>query len=168
MTSVIEPDRLRAAPAADARSFRVARLGPADAGALTAMLGRCSPASLYHRFHGVSDGTAHAAEVVAGHPGQDAYLAWGGDRCVGVASLGDGPDGSTHIGALVEDAWQRRGVGSALIAALVVRAHQRGITTLTADVLFEDRFILTLLRRIGPLRTSAANPGYEALVTLAP
>ena len=40
-----------------------------------------------------------------------------------------------HIGVLVEDAWQRCGVGAALVCAAVAHARRLGLTHLHADVL---------------------------------
>ncbi len=156
MTIVIEDCRVEVAP-----------IRPGDAPALAAMVGRCSPGALYHRFHGAVGSPERAATLLTGH-GQEVYLAWWRGRCVGVASLAEGPDGSPHLGVLVEDGWQRRGVGSALIRAAVARARERGALAVAADVMFEDRFILGLLARMGPVRTAASNPGYSATVDLRP
>ena len=62
-----------------------------------------------------------------------------------------GATGIVDLGVLVEDAWQRRGVGTWLVASLLVNARSRGVTTVHADVLGDDLFILEALRRIGPL-----------------
>ena len=78
------------------------------------MLGRCSSMTLYHHFHGITDGVAYARHVLANADGHDSYLAWSEDRCVGVGSLHVGED-QAEIGVLVEDSWQRRGVGTALL-----------------------------------------------------
>ena len=98
------------------------------------MLGRCSSMTLYHRFHGITDGVAYARHVLANADGHDSYLAWSEDRCVGVGSLHVGED-QAEIGVLVEDSWQRRGVGTALLAALVGRARRCDLSSLRADVL---------------------------------
>ncbi len=139
--------------------------GAGHAADLAAMVARCSPESLYHRFHGPV-GTAERAVGLLAGGGQQAYLAWAERGCVAVASLGDGTDGSAHIGVLVADAWQRRGIGSLLVGHLAQRARQLGMGVLTADVLFEDRFILRLLARLGPVSTVSASPGYTARVEL--
>ena len=54
----------------------------------------------------------------------------------------------------MEDAWQRRGVGTQLTASVLDSARARGATTVHADVLGDDLFILEALRRIGPLTVS--------------
>ena len=116
--------------------IRIAVLDPGDSDALLAMLGRCSPMTLYHRFHGITDGVAYARHVLATADGHDSYLAWSDDRCVGVGSLHVGAN-QAEIGVLVEDGWQRRGVGTALLTMLVGRARQLDLSSLRADVLGE-------------------------------
>ena len=44
---------------------RVSALHVDDAPAVRAMLGRCSRATLYKRFHGFTDGVAHASHALA-------------------------------------------------------------------------------------------------------
>jgi GNAT superfamily N-acetyltransferase len=71
-----------------------------------------------------------------------------------VATLGVGASGIFDLGVLVEDAWQRRGVGTQLTASVLDSARARGVSTVHADVLGDDLFILEALRRIGPLTVS--------------
>jgi GNAT superfamily N-acetyltransferase len=54
---------------------------------------------------------------------------------VALASFVRGLGGGTaELGVLVEDAWQRRGIGRRLVAHLISSAPARGITTLTASI----------------------------------
>jgi GNAT superfamily N-acetyltransferase len=122
--------------------------------AVLAMLARCSVATLFHRFHGFTDGVAYYGVLLRDRPGDEALLAWHGSTCVGVANLGVGAAGNIDLAVLVEDAWQRRGIGTLLAASLLESAGARGVTTVHADVLCDDVFILHALRRIGPLRVS--------------
>jgi len=146
--------------------IRIASLEPGDTESIVAMLERCSATTLYHRFHGVTSGVPHATQVLMNGSADDAYGAWSAENCIGLASLGAAVDGSADIGVLVEDRWQRRGVGSALVMALVHRARDRRLSTLGADVLGDDRFILPLLARIGPMTTSIDFGGYTARIDL--
>jgi GNAT superfamily N-acetyltransferase len=150
----------------DTAPVRVAALEYGDVEPVLAMLGRCSVATRYHRFHGVTDGVSHATKLVANAADGDAYAAWSGDRCVGLASLAVDPDGCASIGVLVEDAWQRHGVGTALTSALAHEARERGVDRLAADVLAENRFILRLLARIGPITSAVGYGGYAVRVAL--
>ena len=125
-----------------------------DTGAVLAMLSRCSGATLFHRFHGLTDGVAYFGTLLRDGPVEQTLLAWCRSRCVGVATLGAGATGTFDLGVLVEDAWQRRGVGTRLVASLLDTARAHGVSTVHADVLDDDRFILHTLRRIGPLTVS--------------
>jgi GNAT superfamily N-acetyltransferase len=51
----------------------------------------------------------------------------------------------TDIGLVVDDAWQGRGVGSALMRALVTGAQARGVTTLEMDVLNGNHQVLAMV-----------------------
>jgi N-acetylglutamate synthase-like GNAT family acetyltransferase len=135
----------------------VAVLRPAavsDIEAVLAMLARCSRATLFHRFHGFTDGVAYFGALLRDGPVQQTLLAWYGSTCLGVATLGVGATGIVDLGVLVEDAWQHRGVGTQLTASLLDSARAKGVSIVHADVLSDDLFILQALRRVGPLTAS--------------
>jgi GNAT superfamily N-acetyltransferase len=134
----------------------VAVLGPtaSDLGAVLAMLARCSRATLFHRFHGFADGVAYYGALLRDRPVDQTLLAWHGSTCVGVASLGVGATGTIDLAVLVEDAWQRRGIGIRLVESLLDSARARGVASVHADVLGDDPFMLRALRRVGPLTVS--------------
>jgi GNAT superfamily N-acetyltransferase len=125
-----------------------------DIEAVMAMLGRCSRATLFHRFHGFTDGRAYFESQLRDRPADQTVLAWRGSACVGVGTLGVGADGSLDLGLLVEDSYQRRGIGTRLAASLLEYVRANGVTTVHADVLGEDEFILHALRRISPLKVT--------------
>jgi GNAT superfamily N-acetyltransferase len=145
--------------------LRIAVLKPNDCRALLGLLARCSPTALYRRFHGVTNGIFYAEQIVAAAEGRDSYVAWIGEECVGLGNL-HVRDDTADIGVLVEDDWQRRGVGTALLLALVSGVRERGLHFLRADVLEENRFVLPLLARLGPAKTSVAAGSYTTLVDL--
>lgn len=51
----------------------------------------------------------------------------------------------TDVGVVVADAWQRRGVGAALMRALLGRARARGVTEVSMDVLPSNRAVLAMI-----------------------
>jgi GNAT superfamily N-acetyltransferase len=158
--------RLPVAVEKPTRPLHIRALSPEQLRHLLTMLGRCSPASLFHRFHGITDGTEHVRQLVA-TSGHDTLTAWSDDRCVGLATLaGSGCD--HELGVLVEDGWQRRGVGTELLTRLVASARARGVDQIVADVLGEDSFLLSALRRIGPVAVTLEWGVYTARVALGP
>ena len=125
-----------------------------DTDAVLAMLSRCSRTTRFHRFHGLSDGVAYFRAQLRDRPGDRTLLAWYGSTCVGAATLGIGATGIADLAVLVEDAWQRRGIGTQLTESLLDDARARGVSVVHADVLSDDRHIIQALRRIGPLTAS--------------
>jgi GNAT superfamily N-acetyltransferase len=73
-----------------------------------------------------------------------------------------------ELGILVEDGWQRRGIGIELLTRLVASARARGINDIVANVLGEDGFVLSALRRIGPVVVTLEWGVYTARVDLRP
>jgi GNAT superfamily N-acetyltransferase len=133
------------------------KLAPAsstDTTAVLDMLSRCSRQSLYHRFHGYTDGVAYTRALLRDRPGEDNLLAWDHATCIGMATIGRDEGGREHLGVLVEDSWQRHGVGTRLIRALMDTARSRGVTRVHADILGDDQFLLRTLRRVGPLKVA--------------
>jgi GNAT superfamily N-acetyltransferase len=131
--------------------------------AVSEMTARCSRDTIYHRFHGFVHLPTYLATLLASE--QKSVIAWWGSCCVGLASLGPGPRGQ-ELGVVVEDAWQRQGVGVAMLEALVDLARGQGFDLLHADVLFEDVFILGVLARYGRLQVELEYGEYSVAVHL--
>jgi RimJ/RimL family protein N-acetyltransferase len=73
----------------------------------------------------------------------------GDERVVAMANLlAEGDLG--EVALLVEDAWQRRGIGTALVRRLVAYAARTGFGALVAHARADNAAILRTLRRIGP------------------
>jgi GNAT superfamily N-acetyltransferase len=134
-----------------------------DLTAVAAMAARCSRETIYHRFHGFIDLPTYLASLLT--TDQTTIVAWSKGCCVGFASLAGGPQGH-EVGVLVEDRWQRQGVGSALLEGLVDVARQRQLLLLHADVLHEDAFSLRLLGRHGRLEVGLDYGCYSVVVHL--
>jgi GNAT superfamily N-acetyltransferase len=154
------------APPSPRRQPIIRALAPEHLRDLLGMVGRCSPSSLFHRFHGITDGMPYVRHLVT-TSGHETLTAWSGARCVGVATLA-GSGRHHELGILVEDSWQRRGVGTALLTRLVRSARARGIDEMVADVLAEDSFLLSALRRVGPVVVTLEWGVYTARVALNP
>lgn len=137
---------------------------PEDAEEIDALAARCSAQARYGRFLGpVRELPAdYRASVLAGDPARhDALVARVSAaspatrpcQVVALASLVAGPDMS-ELGLLVEDGWQRRGLGTALVVALVARARERGVRYLRATVQPSALGLLVRLGRSLPLERS--------------
>jgi GNAT superfamily N-acetyltransferase len=117
---------------------------------ITAMWERCSLATRTARFHApVRDIPASYLETVLSDPSASLIAERGQAGTVAaLASLVPGGEGCAELGVLVEDAWQRRGIGRRLVARLVAAAPARKITELTASVLTQDGKVANLLRQV--------------------
>jgi GNAT superfamily N-acetyltransferase len=145
-------------------ALRIATFHSDDTPSMLAMLGRCSSATLYQRFHGaIKPGAIVAAQLAA--EAAESFVARAGDDCIGVATLSVMGQ-RAEMGVIVEDAWQRRGAGAALVRSIVRRARELGVTCLRADLLAEHRLLIPRLARIGPVRTSSDRGGYHVEISL--
>jgi GNAT superfamily N-acetyltransferase len=115
---------------------------------VVAMLGRCSTSSLFHRFHGPGDGIAYTVAQLRRRDDM-VFLAWEGDRCIGMGVLAGPSNLDLHLGLLVEDQRQRQGVGATLVTALINEARSRGVGSIHADVMGEDHQLVVILGRLG-------------------
>jgi len=117
---------------------------------ITAMWERCSIATRIARFHApVRYIPASYLETVLSNPSTHLVASTGrAGAVVALASLVPGGGGSAELGVLVEDAWQRRGIGRRLVTHLIAAASARQITELTASVLAQNAQVADLLRRL--------------------
>jgi RimJ/RimL family protein N-acetyltransferase len=76
-----------------------------------------------------------------------------GNELIGFARFSQNPHTDPHtteIGIILTDAWQCRGLGGHMLCRLAAEAQAREVTTFTAVVLWENRRMLRLARRIFP------------------
>jgi GNAT superfamily N-acetyltransferase len=129
---------------------------PADRPALGGFFEDLSLESRYLRFFAPIRPTGSLLHVLSGGPANvDAVVAVADGVIVGHAMATDRAEAQTfedpcgarvtEIGVVVADAWQRRGVGTALMRALVTRAQARGVTSLAMDVLPSNRHVLAMI-----------------------
>jgi len=171
----------RAAPGTD-RLIGVRRAAPADREALARMFERCTLETRYRRFHApvkaipgryladaLSGGPFHYALVAGPVPGPGAVPALDpaavsdpGTRAGGVVALASCRtvgEGAAELGLLIEDTWQRHGLGTRLLRDLVAHARRAGLRVVEAQVLAEQAWIASLLRPYGTCRVRSARGG---------
>jgi GNAT superfamily N-acetyltransferase len=122
----------------------------------------------YLRFFGpVTPGAALLRTLSGCAENVDALVAIRGDCIVGHAMAvdRDGPSRTrvTDVGVVVGDAWQGRGVGAALMRALVTGARARGVTVLEMDVLDVNHPVLAMITDHWPTARVGHTPDCVAI-----
>ena len=158
----------------DAHVLRIDAVRPHDREAITGLFARCSRRTVQERFFSPirEMPRSYLSAVLAGDPHRhDALVMRRRDASIiGLASLVVPEHASLtgEIGVLVEDAWQRRGIGRAMIDALLARARARGVTRVRAEVLADRTALLAALGRTLELHSMAAtSDGVTAEFALA-
>jgi GNAT superfamily N-acetyltransferase len=136
---------------ADGRAVAaIRRVVPADLTALSDFFEGLSAQTRYLRFFGPVTPTPALLHLLSGDAAHvDAVVAVRADDIVGHAMAADRTDPTgarvTDIGVVVADAWQGRGLGAALVRALVAGAQARGVTFVVMDVLHANPQVLAMI-----------------------
>lgn len=165
-------DISRDVPLRDGAVLRLRWLRPSDREGLVALFNRCSPETIRYRFlrmvteltgamldHLVStDDRRHVALVVTqGESVEERIIAVGR-----YFVLEDRPE-VAEVSFLVEDAMQRRGIGTVLLDTLAEIARDHGITRFSADVMADNRVMLSVFRKAGYALSSNISYGVSHL-----
>jgi GNAT superfamily N-acetyltransferase len=122
-----------------------------DAAELTTLLTGLSPASSFFRFligmRRPSDRLV--SRLLHRDSTHGAWLAAVGDAPVGHVMWALADD-AVELGAVVTDAWQRRGIGRWLVQAALAEAAVAGAVAVRLDVHVENRPVIAMLRRALP------------------
>lgn len=162
----------------DGTPLRVRPLRPADRCTLAERFQHLSSATRYARFftlfselseplldvlvEGVDDHRHVALVLVAEvHPAEEVEVA------VGRYLRHEGAPDRAEVAFTVDDPWQGRGCGRALLGALVDHARAGGVRTFTATVLAQNVASLHLLRSTAPVRTRMDGPNVELELDLS-
>ena len=145
---------------------------PIDAGdrqALNAGFERMGRESRYRRFLTATPALSEAqlrylTEVDQHH--HVALAAVDGSNIVGVARFVREGIADAELAIGVVDEWQGRGLGTALMAALVDQSLKQGVTRFQAYVLADNEPMLRLLAGLGHQRWSGTGP--ERRITIDP
>jgi GNAT superfamily N-acetyltransferase len=165
MTVVIEPGVSTEA--------ELRRVLAADRAAILAMFERCSVRTRYRRWHGhtYQFPAAYLAGLTSESDVHPAFAAVRGGRIVAIASVPvdpSAPPGTREVAVLVEDDWQLRGVGRALLERLVDEARSLGTELIRAEILVEDAWLLRLLRAHGPTSSRISHGVIVASMQMRP
>ena len=141
----------------DGSEVRLRPAAPSDAPLVGALHAVCSPQTRRSRF--LSPTSRLTPDELAGLVGRDGDVAVlaltsDGGSAVALANIEREIDGAACVAVLVADAWQGRGLGTALLRMAAEYATEQGITEITAAARTEDVGITRVFRRAG-LRPSA-------------
>ncbi|MFJ6655604.1 GNAT family N-acetyltransferase [Streptomyces sp. NPDC091377] len=130
-------------------AITVRRAGPDDLDAARSMHERCTPATLGLRYHGpVGDADRYLNHLLSPRFGRTLAVETESGRIVGLGHLlWDGDE--TEVALLVEDAWQRRGIGGELLSRLVGMAVGAGCESVYAVTRSANTGMVAAMRGLG-------------------
>jgi ribosomal protein S18 acetylase RimI-like enzyme len=139
-----------------------------DLESLRAFIARCSPETLYRRFHGTGPRAIDRELVRIASPADDhrSWVVVDGTDVRGTASLARSRSGPTEMAVLVEDQWFRRGIGRALIGALMAHAELEGLDTIMASIQADNERAVRFIRAVAPQASIRFVGGAELEVQL--
>jgi GNAT superfamily N-acetyltransferase len=114
-----------------------------DAERVRRLFDRLSPESIYRRFFTLFPAPPAAVLrhlTAVDHGDHEALVVLDGDEILALASW-DRPvhaSAEAEIAVLVEDAWQHKGLGRALVRMLTAEASRQGISVINATVLADN------------------------------
>ncbi|MDN5383802.1 MULTISPECIES: GNAT family N-acetyltransferase [Streptomyces] len=134
-------------PEGDAITVR--RAGPGDLAAARAMHKRCSTRTLGLRYHGpAGDADRYLGHLLSPRFGRTLAAQTDSGRIIGLGHLlWDGDE--TEVALLVEDEWQRRGIGSELLRRLVAMAVEAGCASVYAVTQPSNTGMVAAMRGLG-------------------
>ncbi len=139
--------------------------GLADASALVRMHQRCSAESVYRRY---AAPLARLDERFARRlllAGAGALVAVVGDEVVGIASVPECQNGVAEVALLVEDGWQRQGLGARLLSGAARLARGRGAVEMVLRSRTHNPALMSLAFGTG-LRARVRAEGEHVVVTV--
>ncbi|MET9367178.1 GNAT family N-acetyltransferase [Streptomyces griseoflavus] len=127
----------------------VRRADTGDLSAALAMHERCSPETLRRRYHGpVGDADRYLNHLLSPRFGRTLAAQTASGRVVALGHLlWDGDE--TEVALLVEDAWQRRGIGAELLTRLVSMAAEAGCSQVYAVTQASNTGMVAAMRGLG-------------------
>ncbi|WP_199821192.1 GNAT family N-acetyltransferase [Streptomyces sp. NRRL B-3229] len=133
----------------EGHDITVRRADTGDLEAAREMHERCSPRTLSTRYHGpVGDADRYLNHLLSPRYGRTLAVQTASGRIVGLGHLlWDGDE--TEVALLVEDAWQRRGIGGELLERLVAMAAEAGCESVYAVTQSSNTGMVAAMRGLG-------------------
>ncbi|MEE4543846.1 GNAT family N-acetyltransferase [Streptomyces sp. V4-01] len=133
----------------EGNEITIRRAAPEDLPAAAAMHERCSPDTLAMRYHGpVADADRYLAHLLSPRFGRSLAVETASGRLVALGHLlWDGDE--NEIALIVEDGWQRRGIGGALLRKLVEMAVEAGRGSVYAVTRSANTGMVAAMRELG-------------------
>ena len=133
----------------EGNDITVRRADTGDLAAAKEMHERCSAGTLRMRYHGpVGDADRYLNHLLSPRFGRTLVVQTASGRVVGLGHLlWDGDE--TEVALLVEDAWQRRGIGGELLRRLVGMAVDAGCESVYAVTQSSNTGMVAAMRGLG-------------------
>lgn len=133
----------------EGNDITVRRADTGDLRAAKEMHERCSARTLGMRYHGpVGDADRYLGHLLSPRFGRTIAVQTASGRIVGLGHLlWDGDE--TEVALLVEDAWQRRGIGAELLRRLVGMAVEAGCASVYAVTQSSNTGMVAAMRGLG-------------------
>lgn len=133
----------------EGNAITVRRADTGDLKAAKAMHERCSARTLGLRYHGpVGDADRYLNHLLSPRFGRTLAVQTASGRVVGLGHLlWDGDE--TEVALLVEDEWQRRGIGGELLSRLVGMAAEAGCESVYAVTQASNTGMVAAMRALG-------------------
>ncbi|MEU5435393.1 GNAT family N-acetyltransferase [Streptomyces sp. NPDC020719] len=133
----------------EGNEITVRRAGQDDVEAAKEMHERCSDRTLSMRYHGpVGDADRYLNHLLSPRYGRTLAVQTASGRLVALGHLlWDGDE--TEVALLVEDSWQRRGIGSELLGRLVALAVEAGCESVYTVTQSSNTAMVAAMRGLG-------------------
>ncbi|WP_327282309.1 MULTISPECIES: GNAT family N-acetyltransferase [unclassified Streptomyces] len=133
----------------EGKEITVRRADGSDLAAARAMHDRCSERTLGLRYHGpVADADRYLAHLLSPRFGRTLAATTASGRLVALGHLlWDGDE--TEVALLIEDDWQRRGIGTELLGRLIAMAVEAGCDSVYAVTQASNTGMVAAMRGLG-------------------
>ena len=158
---------------ADGTKLTLRHIAPADAAREQAFVHGLSAQSSYLRFHGAIKDLSEKELKKFTEPDSRNEVALivlrsgeSGEEEIGVARYVIDPDrANCEFAIVVADTWQKRGIGTRLMNALLSHLHASGVKTISGSVLTSNSAMLKFIKKMGFTETNFPDDPSTLLIT---